>query len=107
MYQLSSNTKYNSFCYFFTLVENTGVGTAMDICTHYPDISVIYTSSDLLQYVVVTKKEPTIDPIAGPICNPRLIIISAIEVYLDFQIFSRAQIMKLIPQKLLSDICKH
>ena len=50
----------------------------MNICTHYPDLSVVCTSSDLLQYVVVTKKDPAIDPIAGPICNLRLIITSAI-----------------------------
>ena len=62
----------------------------MDICTRYPDLSVLCIAIDSLHYVVVTKKEPAINPIAGPISNPRLITASAInqnDIHLDFQVF--------------------
>jgi len=65
----------------------------MDICTRYPDLSVLCIAIDSLHYVVVTKKEPAINPIAGPISNPRLITASAInqnDIHLDFQVFLKS-----------------
>ena len=77
----------NSFCYSFNLVAFLEVDIGSDICARYPDLLTNTTPNGC---VLVTKKTPVMDPTAGPIYNPRLLITPSLhltEYYLEFQVF--------------------
>jgi len=89
-YHWCSNNNSNSFCYSFNLVAFLAVDIGQDICARYPDL---LTNTAPNGCVLVTKKTPVMDPTAGPVYAPQLLITPSLhlaEYYLEFQVFFKS-----------------
>ena len=88
--RLYNSHKLQQLLLFLNLVAFPEVDIAKDICAGYPDLSVVTMPNGC---VLVTKKTPVMDPTAGPIYNPRLLITSSLDLnehYIDFQVFFKS-----------------
>lgn len=90
LYNYFDAHKLRQLLLFLNLVAFPEVDIAKDICAGYPDLSVVTMPNGC---VLVTKKTPVMDPTAGPIYNPRLLITSSLDLnkhYIDFQVFFKS-----------------